>query len=201
LKIKSALASLVLVASNSAALATTVTITSISGGSVIGTNEIELARNAQVTVGFRLTNDSDSVYGIGVSAFGYDESLVDFVSGSAVASIFHAYCAIGVGCFGGVSNFHEGTLGESSIGSHGNRVICMDYLSTSAKAANALDPGLDNAIGGGDDQIGLTFEASATNTGTSTITLGTTYLGDAVVLTGGNTTDATPAVLTIHVIP
>ncbi len=201
MKIKSAIAALALFASSSAVWATTVTITSISGGSVVGTNEIELARNAQVTVGFRLTSDSDSVYGIGVSAFGYDESLFDFVSGSAVESIFHAYCAIGVGCFGGVSNFHGGSLGESEVGSNGNRVICIDYPSTAATAANALDPGLNSVIGGGDDQVRLTFEADATNTGTSTVTFGTTYPGDVVVLSDGSTTDATPAVLTIHVVP
>jgi len=47
----------------------------------------------------------------------------------------------------------------------------------------------------------MVFEADASNTGTATITFGTDYDGDGVVLTGGSMSSATSAVLTINVVP
>ena len=197
-----ALAALIAIAASfSTANATTVQISSITGGTITGPNHVELQNGTIVTIGLRIVSDGDDVFGLGVSAYGYDESILDFEGGIAVASLFHAYCEIGVGCFGGVPNYHAGPLVETSIGSNPNRVLLVDFPSAAAMASNLLDPGIDGVVGGGDDQVRISFRADALNHGSTTVIFGSDYPGDSLILNGGAQEMATPVAITIDIVP
>ena len=151
-----------------------------------------------VTIGIRLSN-SLGVFGLGASAYGYNESVIDFTSGSAVASINHAVAIPAVGAFSGLTNVVGGALIESSIGASGNRVQIINGVGLAATNTNVLDPGLDGIIGGNDAQVRITF--TATGVGVTNIIIGTGYNGDAEVLAGGLTNQNDNNTLVITVIP
>jgi len=125
------------------------------------------------------------VYGLGASVYGYDESIVDFVSGEAVSSINHAVAIPAVGAFSGLANALTNPLVETSIGTSGNRVLFFNGVGLTPTNSNALDPGLDGVIGGGGAQFRLTFRLIAA--GVTHIIIGTGYNGDGEVLAGGET--------------
>ena len=123
------------------------------------------------------------IYGAGISAYGYNESVVDFTTGQTVPSIFHDVAIPAVGAFNGLFNSLSNPLTESSIGANGNRVLLFNGVGLRGVGYNALDPGLDGIVGGGDAQIRITF--TATGPGASTILIGTGYAGDGIVGPGG----------------
>jgi len=137
-----------------------------------------------ITVGLRIAGGAH-VYGLGASASGYDESVLDFESGRAVLAINHQFCHPHplVGCSGTrlVSwpngDSQSGELVESAVGGHGNRVLFYNGVGLSPTFENPLDPGLDGVVGGNDAQVRITFVA--TGAGTTTIRFGTVYPGDA----------------------
>jgi len=160
-----------------------------------------------VTISIRLSGGT-GVYGLGLSAYGYNESVIDFTSGTAVSSINHAVCVPSAGCFSGLSNalvavtpgtFGTGPLGESAIGSSGNRVLLFNGVGLSATNSNPLDPGLDGVLGGGGAQMRLVF--TSTGPGSTNIIIGTGYNGDGEVLVGGVTDQSVNVVIPIGYIP
>ena len=159
-----------------------------------------LSPGAEITFSIRLSGGV-GVFGLGASAWGYDESVIDFVDGSgqAVPSINHGVCVPSAGCFNGLANVLANPLAETSIGSSGNRVLIFNGVGLSATNSNAQDPGLDGVVGGNDAQIRVTFRAVAP--GTAYIDFGTGYNGDAEVLAGGISDTTQNTRIGITVIP
>ncbi len=149
-----------------------------------------------LSLGFRIEGaPGEAIYGLGVSVYGYNESVVDFVSGSTVPSIFHAVAIPAIGAFNGLGNTLTNPLGETSIGASGNRVLIFNGVGLSSVRYNPLDPGLDGVIGGGDAQIRVTF--MATGPGVSSLLIGTGYIGDGVVVAGGQVIQSNTIQLTL----
>ncbi len=137
-----------------------------------------------VTIGLRIEGDAgELVYGAGISAYGYNESVVDFTSGQTVPSIFHEVAIPAIGAFNGLFNSLSNPLSETSIGASGNRVLLFNGVGLQGRTYNPLDPGLDGVIGGGDAQIRITF--TATGPGVTNILIGTGYPGDGIIGPGG----------------
>jgi hypothetical protein len=155
-----------------------------------------LAVGETVTFGIRLSN-SISVFGLGASAYGYDESVIDFSTGATVPSINHAVAIPAVGAFSGLGNTLTNPLVETSNGSSGNRVLIFNGVGLSATNTNALDPGLNGVVAGNDAQMRLTFVAMGP--GTTQISIGTGYNGDGEVLAGGVTDQTSVTVLQLTV--
>lgn len=138
----------------------------------------------EITVGIRVGSDpQEDVFGIGASVYGYDASVADFVSGSAVSSIFHDFANPTVGAFGGIPNVEAGALNEDAIGINGNRVSILNAIDFAPHSENPLDPGLDGVVGGGDGQFRVRFRI--VGVGQTVLTIDTRYSGDAVVYRGG----------------
>jgi len=145
-----------------------------------------------LTLGFRIEAEpGEAIFGLGASVYGYNESVIDFVSGEAVGSIFHGVAIPAVGAFEGLNNslipggplFRTGPLSESSVGASGNRVLIFNGIGLNGRTFNPLDPGLDGVIGGGGAQVRVTFQI--TGAGSANLIIGTGYNGDGVVLAGG----------------
>jgi len=186
-----ALAAALVLTAAPALAATTFSIlsTSATGGRPLnGLNVDDL-----VTIRLRIV-DGSGVFGLGASAWNYNEAVIDFDSGTSVSAINHATCIPAVGCFSGLANalinvtpgtFGSGPLSESSIGASGNRVLIFNGVGLAGTNYNAQDPGVDAVVGGGGYQVELVFRAIAN--GSSTIKIGTGYNGDGEVLAGGAT--------------
>jgi hypothetical protein len=154
-----------------------------------------------VTIGIRLSEGRD-VYGLGASAYGYDESVIDFESGWAVGAINYAIAIPGVVSSRVLMNYamaQNGALSESSIGSNGNRVLFFNGVSLVPTRSNPLDPGLNAAVGGMDDQFRLVFRAIGP--GRTVIRIGTGYEGDGEVGLGGSLDTSSNVEVAITVIP
>ena len=140
------------------------------------------------TIGIRVKGEpGEQVYGIGASVWGYDSSVVQFVGGEAVESLFHDVRASGIGA--GLDNLAAGALSESTCCAAGPRVQMLNALAFSPHSENPLDPGLDGVLGGGDAQIRVRFRAISP--GIIQFRIGTDYgnfaTGDAIVYAGGQT--------------
>ncbi len=134
----------------------------------------------EVTVGLRIGSEpGENVAAIGASVYGYDESVADFVRGSAVRSIFHAFADPAVGALDGLPNLVGPSLTESEIGARGRRVLIIMASDFVGHRENPLDPGLNGVVGGGDAQIRVTFRILGV--GQTVLTIDTRYNGDAVV--------------------
>jgi len=160
-----------------------------------------------VTISIRLSGGTN-VYGLGASAWNYDESVIDFTSGTAVSAINHAVCVPSAGCFSGLANalvtvtpgtFGTGPLSESEVGSSGNRVLFFNGVGLSPTTSNAQDPGLDGVVNGGGAQFRILF--TATGLGQSTIKIGTGYNGDGEVGVGGATDQSSNFDIAVNVVP
>ncbi len=155
-----------------------------------------------VTIGIRLSEGRD-VYGLGASAYGYDESVIDFESGLAVTVINRAIIIPGVDVSGGLANYaippEGGPLAESSIGDNGSRVLFFNGVSLSPTNSHRFDIGLDGVFGTGDDQFRLVFRAI--EPGRTVIRIGTGYEGDGEVGPGGSLDTSANVELAITVIP
>jgi len=143
-----------------------------------------LEPGSTLTLGIRIEGDPDEgLYGLGASAYGYDESVIDFQSGQAVTSIFHGVTIPAIGAFDGLANQVGGLpLVESAIGANGNRVQIFNGVGLQPRGYNALDPGLDGVLGGDDAQIRMTFRMTAP--GFTVLRIGTGYGGDGAVYAG-----------------
>lgn len=129
-----------------------------------------------VTIGFRVEGPLDEeVLAIDAAILGYDESVADFASGSAVAEIYHAFADPDVGAFGGMRNFWAGAMEKNrylrSFGSQWVWFLGATRPSLDPNTYNPLDPGLDGVVGGGDAQFRATFVV--TGPGVTTLSIGT----------------------------
>jgi len=139
-----------------------------------------------LTLGLRFA-EIDRSAGLSISAWAYDERVIDFEHGQAVPSINHAECR-GTGfdppCMGGLPNWRAGALVEDAHGGGGSRVQIFNGISWTQTSTNPLDPGLDGVVGGGDAQFRITFVAIGL--GASSIRIGTHYPGDGVLDPGNH---------------
>jgi|JI102314A2RNA_FD_contig_101_498532_length_1621_multi_5_in_0_out_0_3 hypothetical protein len=190
----SVIASAIFLAASAASALTSFTVVSTTSSRPLDA----LQAGDTVTIGLRLTGGT-GVFGLGASAYGYNESVIDFTSGQSVASINHAVAIPAVGAFSGLTNTVAGNLSESSIGASGNRVLIFNGVGLTATNANALDPGLDGVVGGNDAQVRITF--TATGAGTTVINFGTGYNGDGEVQAGGLTDTSANTAVSITVVP
>lgn len=113
----------------------------------------------RVTIGIRMTSSpDDEVFGLGGSVGGYGENVVEFHSGEAVPSVFHAFADPAIGVFDGIPNLAAPTLSESSF--RGQRIVnfMTGVRLGPSSAEHPLDPGLDGVIGGGDAQFRVRFD-------------------------------------------
>ena len=193
----SVIASAVLLAASVGSAATSFDI--LSTETSLGSPLSGLQPGETVTISLRITGGVD-VYGLGASAYGYDESVIDFQSGQSVASINHATCIPSFGCFTGLSNQPSAqTHTETAIGASGNRVQIFNGVGLSATAYNPLDTGLDGVVGGNGAQVRITFVA--TGAGSAVINIGTGYNGDGEVLGGGVTNTNINTAVEVTVVP
>ncbi len=203
MKVRALLLSLAMVLWTASASAVTFSVLSTvtSNGSPL--NALDVGET--VTIRLRII-DSVGLFGLGASAWDYDEDVIDFTSGQAVSSINHAVAIPGTGFFSGLTNtlvpapvpgtVGSGPLSESFIGVSGNRVLFFNGVGLTATNTNANDPGLDGTSAS-DAQALLVFTAIAN--GTTQIRLGTGYNGDGAVFAGGVTTQDDNTVINITV--
>lgn len=134
----------------------------------------------RLTIGIRVEGQGpeDAVVGIESSVSAYDAGVVQFHSGEAVSSLFHATAIPGVGAFDGLTNFAGPTLSESA-GPGGSRVVFVSALSLTPRTENPLDPGLDGIVGGGDAEFRVRFDVMSF--GHIEFQIGSPLVGDAVL--------------------
>lgn len=138
----------------------------------------------RLTIGIRATGDLGlGVFGIGASVAEYDVGLVQFHSGEAVTSLFHAVAIPSIGAFDGLPNFAAPTLSESSLPGPGPRVEFLSAASLTPRFAQPLDPGLDGVVGGGDAQFRVRFDV--VGSGLFQFRIGSSLHGDGVIGAGG----------------
>ncbi len=148
------------------------------------TSDPYLLPGTTVTLGLRIEGAVDEgLFGLGASVHGYNESVIDFVSGQSVASIFHDVAIPAVGAFDGLGSTLTNPLVESSVGSSGNRVLFFNGVGLVGRGYNPLDPGLDGIVGGDGAQVRLTFRMVAP--GVTNLIIGTGHNGDGAIYAGG----------------
>jgi hypothetical protein len=184
----------------SATLLAASTASALTTFNVTPSGPLSLLPDEQVTFDIRLSGGT-GVFGLGASAWNYDDSVIDYVEGSgqSVASINNSICVPASGCFGGLANTLANPLVETEIGTSGSRVLIFNGVGLTATNSNPEDPGLDGVPGGNDAQIRITFRAVAP--GTAFIDFGTGYNGDGEVLEGGVTDTSQNTRIAITVVP
>lgn len=159
---------------------------------------LPLAQGDQFTLELAITHVSgEPIQGLGLSVHGYGGSLA-LVSGEAVGSYFNAIC-VDIGCFGGLANLagtasgERRSLRESSIGAFGPRVqFALSASGTPVSNPPGVDRGLDGLVGS--VMFRMTFRVLP-GAGYFEIYVDSSYPGDLVNLTNGQTTEAAGFVL------
>ena len=173
------LASLLVLWASAASATVTFTVIGTSG-----TDPASMTIGDTVTVDVRIASDGTPTFGLGASAWDYDEAVADFVSGDNVDTYLHETCIPDYGCFTGLTNLAGGAAVETEISPNGNRVQIANSADLAGiSGTGADDPGLDGVVAGGDAQFRITFEAIGD--GDTTIQFGTGYQGDGIILAGG----------------
>jgi hypothetical protein len=185
-----------------AIMLSTITLATVANAvelNVVGPNSATVLLGQQVAVDVTLTNLSgDTVAGIGVSVYGYDESVADFASGQAVSSYLNTSCTAPGVCSGGLENLRGGSLFESAIAGNGPRVqIALSATLTPSAGIPGVDQGLDGNAG--TPMFSVLFDAIAP--GVTTLFIDTAYYGDAIVYPDGSIGQAQGSTFTINVIP
>lgn len=148
-----------------------VTDIAVTSGYVYG-NAVILPVGESVTIGSRFveTVANETRWGIGLSYFGYDDSVIGFDSGAVVANVYSDFCAPAFGCLGGMENwvgtlspFAQTVAAPSQVGqvSGPTRVRVLSTGAFGGAQTNpANDVGLDGLAGNpnGDAHFRLTFE-------------------------------------------
>jgi hypothetical protein len=151
-----------------------------------------------LTIDIIMTNpEGTGVNGIGASVWDYDEMVLGFDGGAAVASYLNVSCDEPFSCIGGFENVAAGALIESEIGMDGARVQIANSIAaaTVTNTGIGVDQGLDGNVG--TTQFQVTFEGL--DIGETTLQIGTGYSGDIVVLPGGGIGEAVNDSITITV--
>ncbi len=159
------------------------------------------------TIGIRMTT-TVPINQLAASVFGYDEDVIDFVSGFSVRSIYNDYIYPEYNyASGGLFNrYFEGDeeIHESSIGASGNRAqIFWGWDPLKSHVSNPLDPGILEFVGGpqilGGAQILVNFRV--VGAGQSIIDIGTGYIGDGETYAGGVTDQSANTRLFVNAVP
>lgn len=141
-----------------------------------------LAVGDTVTFGLRLQDTpTTGVFGLEVSSIGYDESVVDFQSGRAIAA------------FRGLPNAVGSELAESILPGLGTGVRLLETVGSFGPRPFPCDPGLDG--GCSDPHFRIVF--AATGPGTTVVTLGRSV----EVIAGGAIIESSTAQVTLTVVP
>lgn len=203
----------VLIPSLGEAVVVSVADVDVSDGLVYG-HAVILPVGETVSVGARVEDPTASDWiGVGLSYYGYDDTLLGFVDGASVPTIFDATCFPGF-CFGGMENW----AGYDAGGTNRElvetvvfpgvplaatpRVRAMQAWThpnpTMGSTGVADEPGLDSAPGGDDAHMRVRFEGLAD--GYTTITIGTgDDLGGIVIREPGTIEQATNAEIRVAV--
>lgn len=183
---------------------------SVSNGEIHGSS-VSVPTGETVTIGVRVEDPTGVIWtGLGLSYYGYDGTLIDFVEGQSVSEIFPSTC-VGtppvVFCLDAIPNFAgsasatgpnralwEDTVFPGVPGAGSPRVRAMmawQHLSSGrGQSGGTNDTGLDGVFEGGDAHMRVTFEA--VGEGYTTITIGTgDDLGGVVLGAGGTPLPAT----------
>lgn len=197
------LAAALLVSQGARAVVFVVDDITVSEGTFSGTHVL-VPVGATVTVGARIADPTATpISGIGASYYGWSPSILSFISGTTVASIFHTVCPVGSSGTGGMDNLLPGVTVQSIVSVGGPfagtpRVRTLKAIAFPAKAAHVDDPGLDGTCGNGDAQMRLTFQALAD--GETNLIIGTgDDRGDVIALANGSVVQATNATVTVTV--
>jgi hypothetical protein len=165
----------------------------------------------EFSLAIRVTADFP-ILAIDASAFGYDESVVDFVSGEAVPIVGYpldpflcwtvALCSLiqNIVVPEALRSQHlNGSVTESAIGTNGHRALFLRALPTlNSFGISRIDPGLD-PFDRDSPQFRLVFRAMGM--GRAVINVGTGYPGDGVVGPGGTLDTSANTPIAIQVIP
>ena len=212
MKLRSMLSAIVLclfAASAANAVVVFTATTTVTGGHPL--NAVQVGDT--ITINVRMSNPTAvAIFGVGSGVEGWNNSITSFVSGEMNVGPYFcatagAFCTLGLN--NGLSfpsdvntgNFLAAPGDVQDVAGVGKYLPIVQAIAVTGRAGNGVkDPGLDGVVNGGDSQFRLVFNASAL--GDTTITIGTDAnptIGNVVVLAGGNTVQATNAVLPIHV--
>jgi hypothetical protein len=183
-------------ASVAGAAATFTATASSSGGPISALNPGDV-----VTIDITLGSDGSAVFGLGVSAVGYNPAIASFTSGSVPANVLNAICVAPGTCFGGLANT-TGSAAESTANVPNlPEIQLFNGVSTVAvNGTGSADQGVITLVAG-DPQFQIVFTAGSTF-GSTTISIGANdAYGDQVIGTGGAVEAATNAAVTLTVIP
>ncbi len=148
-------------------------------------NAVILPVGETLTIGTRLYDPAptpQNVIGLGLSYYGYDETVLGFESGDVVDEIYSLFCFPSAGCFNGLTNqlgtplrpLTESTAYPTMVplmpGPTRVRVLLAYTISPASYSAEG-DPGLDGIVGNDDAQFRLTFEGLST--GITSLDIGT----------------------------
>ncbi|MBK7952404.1 MAG: PEP-CTERM sorting domain-containing protein [Deltaproteobacteria bacterium] len=197
-----------LTASTATALTFVVTATTSSGAPLNAPNIGDV-----ITINIRMSNPSGAaIYGIGAGVQGWDNSILEFVSGEMNTGPYFcptAACTAGLGnslsfpSDENTGNFLAGPGDVQNVAGVGSYVPLVQAISTTGRAGTgARDPGLDGVVNGGDAQFRVVFRVAAP--GQTVIDIGTNAnpsLGNVVVLTGGVTEQAINATILTGWVP
>lgn len=151
---------------------------------------------AEITVGFRAeTIPGDFVLALNASAYGWDEDLVEFVTGQTVAGLFYWDPTGCSNCDQELDNSllpqspnggrspASGPLSGSESGQLGGRVVFFSGTTPSSSAATQSAPGGDYDLGGFFNRTGSQFRITfrLLGAGTSIIRIGADHPGDGVL--------------------
>jgi hypothetical protein len=190
------LASLILFSAQAAVAAVTFTASASSGS---GNALSALVVGDVVTIDITVRSDGEAVFGLGGSAVGYDSTVAEFTSGTAVALVFATTCLPApTGCLAGLSNTTSTPLSESSLNAPGLPEVQFFNGIDVAGVTNTGD--IDEGVSGvaGDPQFQLVF--TATGDGSTTLDLGAnTSYGDNVIGASGAELARTNAAITLTV--
>lgn len=137
-----------------------------------------------LTISLRLTNEGQlPIAGLGVSAVGYDLSMINFVNGQAVDSVLDSICVPGVDCFGGLSNSTAPSLSQSLANPLGPEVQILNAVAVMPVTNDgSIDVGLDGLAGGPHAELRFVIDGP----GTTEIAIGAfPEYGDGIILGGG----------------
>ena len=174
-------------------------------GGIVSGDQLFVPPGGTVTIGSRVVSDPTPVVGLGLSYYGYDETLITATNVVRQTNLFGPLCLEGIGEISGlsvlpgvpgggvVSPAHFGPLeGRERVRVYGG----FTFSPATYSAANSA--GIDGVCGGGDADFRVTFDALAE--GTTSITIGTgDDKGGIVILQDGTTIQATNATVQVTV--
>jgi hypothetical protein len=179
------LASLILFTAQAALADATFTASATSNGGPLTALSVGDVVTIDVTIRSDGIAPAGDVFGLGVSAVGYDTAVATFTSGSLPTNVLNQICVAPGSCFAGLANT-TGSAFETTANSPGlPEVQLFNGVSTVAVSGTTgeVDQGVITGVAG-DAQFQVVFTAAGD--GTTTITLGAnTEYGDDVVGTGG----------------